>query len=228
MQHPEVVNLYKDFLINISYVEMGKGMPHPAVQIYLWICLSLLAKILHGYPLSILAGVMALLAFGICRSRFSVLLLRTRWILLSVLLVFSYGSPGDALWPQLGAFSPVTDGVVAGFVQTLKLTTMLAGLAILLALLSQSQLIAGLYMLLSPLSHLGFERERIVVRLALVLDYAENIMHYTARNLSGSIEQLLAPVQGGRESVELESASFSIRDWMLLAVSSIALFGVWL
>ncbi|MFA6904026.1 MAG: hypothetical protein WC236_13190 [Gallionellaceae bacterium] len=228
MQHPEVVNLYKDFLSKISNIEMGKGMSHPAVQIYLWICLSLLAQMLHGYLLSILAGVMAVLAFGICRSRFSVLLLRTRWILLSVLLVFSYGSPGDVLWPQLGAFSPVADGVVAGFVQTLKLTIMLAGLAMLLALLSQSQLIAGLYMLLAPLNHLGFDRERIAVRLALVLDYAENIMHYTARNLSGSIEQLLAPVQGGRESVELYHAPFSIRDWMLLAVSSIALFGVWL
>ena len=207
---------------------LREGMPHPAVQIYFWVCLTLTTQILHGYALTLLAGILFALAFSICAARFFFLLRRTRWILFSVLLIYAYTSPGDALWPQLGAFSPVTEGVVDGLLQLSRLVTVLAGLSILLTLLSQSQLIAGLYILSRPLCIFGLSRERIAVRLALTLRYAESAMQDTASNWRGSIEHLLAPMQLVPGYIELNIAPFSWRDWLLVAAASAALLGIWL
>ena len=205
-----------------------QAMLHPAVQIYIWICLTLAAQMLHGYALTLLAAILIVLAFRICAVRFLLLLRRTRWILFSVFLIYSYASPGDALWPQLGAFSPVTAGVVDGLLQLSRLLTVLAGLSILLTLLSQSQLITGIYTLFRPLGIFGLSRERVAVRLALTLRYAESAMQDTASNWRGSIEDLLAPMPVVPGFIELHVAPFSTRDWLLIAAVSVALMGIWL
>lgn len=204
------------------------GMPHAALQIYVWVCLTLAAQLLNGYALTLLALMLIALSFKICAARFFLLLRRTRWILFSVFLIYAYTSPGDAVWPQLGAFSPVADGVVDGFIQLMRLVTVLAGLSILLTLLSQSQLIAGLYTLSRPLCLFGLPRERVAVRLALTLRYAESAMQDTASNWRVSIEHLLAPVPVAPGFIELHVTPFSRRDWLLLAAASVVLLGIWL
>lgn len=204
------------------------GMPHPAVQIYVWICLTLAAQMLGAYALTLLALMLIVLSFKICTARFFLLLRRTRWILFSVFLIYAYTSPGDLVWPQLGAFSPVADGIVGGLLQIMRLVTVLAGLSILLTLLSQSQLITGLYTLSRPLRLFGLSRERVAVRLALTLRYAESAMQETASNWRGSIEQLLAPVPVAPGFIELHAYPFSGRDWLLLMAASVVLLGIWL
>ena len=220
--------LHKQFSSKQGLPVLREGMPHPAVQIYFWVCLTLTAQILHGYALMLLAGILFALAFSICAARFFFLLRRTRWILFSVLLIYAYTGPGDTLWPQLGAFSPVADGMMDGVFQLLRLVTVLAGLSILLSLLSQSQLIAGLYILSRPLCIFGLSRERIAVRLALTLRYAESAVQNTASNWRGSIEHLLAPMQLVPGYIELNIAPFSRRDWLLVAAATVLLLGVWL
>jgi len=163
-----------------------------------------------------------------CGARLFSLLRRTRWILFSVFLIYSYTSPGETLWPQLGVLSPVADGVAEGFMQLLRLLTVLAGVSILLSLLSQSQLIAGLYKLSQPLSYLGLSRERLAVRLALTLRYAESAMQDTAGNWRNSIEHLLAPVPAVAGFVELKVDQLGRRDLLQLAAASAVLSGVWL
>lgn len=203
-------------------------MLHPAVQIYIWICFALVAQILDGYVLTLLAASVILLSFIMCAVRFLHLLRRTRWILISLFIIFAYTSPGDPIWPQWGAFSPVADGIVRGLLQLSRLLSVLAGLSILLTLLSQSQLIAGLYVMSRPFALLGLSPERIAVRLALTLRYAEGAMQDTAVNWRGSLERLLEPVPVVPEIIELHVAAFSRRDWLLLAAASAVLVGVWL
>lgn len=205
-----------------------KKTAHPAVQIYIWICLALLAQILHGYALVLLTGLLVLLAINLCRERFFLLLRRTRWILLSVLIIYAYSSPGDALWPQLGAFSPVTEGIMDGLMQLSRLVTMLAGLSVLLTLLTQAQFVTGIYTLSAPLGYLGLVRERIAVRLALTMRYAETAMQDTASNWRSSIEHLLAPVPVAAGFIELHDAPFKRSDWILFAIVSAIVMGVWL
>lgn len=200
-------------------------MLHPAVQIYMWCLLTLAMQILGGWLLIMLAVVTILLSFRISAVRFLLLLRRTRWILFSVFILYMYTSPGEALWPQLGIFSPVVEGITDGMLQLLRLATVLAGLSVLLSLLSQSQLIAGLYALSRPLLFLGLPRERMAVRLALTLRYAETAMQETASNWRDSFEHMLAPIPSAPELIELHVAPFSRRDWLLLVVVSAAALG---
>lgn len=206
----------------------GAGMPHAAVQIYVWVCLTLAAQMLSAYALALLALILITVSFKICAARLFLLLRRTRWILFTVVLIYAYTSQGDAVWPQLGAFSPVADGILGGLLQIMRLVTVLAGLSILLTLLSQSQLITGLYTLSRPLCFVGLPRERVAVRLALTLRYAESAMQDAASNWRIGFEQLLAPVPVAPGFIELHVYPFSRRDWLLIAAASVALLGIWL
>ena len=108
--------------------------------------------------------------------KFIQLLRRTRWIMLSLLVIYAYSTPGQPLSDTLGMFSPSREGLFDGVLQPARLLAALAGLAILLDRLHRQQLIAGLYTLCAPLQWLGLSRERFAVRLALTLHYAEVAM----------------------------------------------------
>jgi len=203
-------------------------MPHPAVLIFLWICLTVAMQSLQATGL-LLAGVPLLIAaYTLSRVRLFILLRRTRWIMLSLLLIYAYATPGVAVWAPLGQFSPTHEGLIDGLLQLCRLAFALAGLAILLGLLSQAQLIGGLYTLAYPLRYLGLSRERIAVRLALTLQYAESAMLNTATNWRASIEQMLAPAGVKQDSVELHTTPFALRDGLLLVLAFALLVLVWL
>lgn len=226
MEIYKITSLYRLLANNQDHPVKEEGMMHPAVQIYIWGLLTLAVQMLGGNILILLAAATILLSLRICATRFLLLLRRTRWILFSVFIIYMYSSTGEALWPQLGVFSPVVEGITDGMLQLLRLATVLAGLSILLSLLSQSKLIAGIYTLSRPLLFLGLPRERLAVRLALTLRYAESVMQDTASNWRGSFEYLLSPLPPVPGFIELHVAPFSLRDWLLLAVVSAVLLGV--
>lgn len=203
-------------------------LSHAAVQIYSWICLSLAVQMLSGYLLVLLAGIVIVYSFRISPARYILLLSRTRWILFSLFVIYAYTTPGEALWPQLGSLSPVADGIVDGLMQLARLLAVLAGLSILLTLLSQAQLIAGLYSLSRPFCVLGLSRERFAVRLALSLRYAESAMQESSIHWRDSMEQRLAPRQVVPGFIELRVRSLSWRDWVQVVAVSVVLLGVWL
>ncbi len=97
-----------------------------------------------------------------------------------------------------------------------RLAFMLAGLSLLLRLLPQPQLICGLYTLGYPLRYAGLSRERVAVRLALTLHYAESAMLDTAANWRSSIEQMLVQVEAKQHSIELQTTPLTLRDVLLL------------
>lgn len=203
-------------------------IPHPAVLIFLWVCLTIDMQSLPVTAL-LLAGVPLLIAaYVLSSSRLIILLRRTRWIMSSLLLIYAYATPGVAVWAPLAQFSPTHEGLIEGLLQLCRLAFALAGLAILLGLLSQKQLICGLYTLAYPLRYLGFSRERIAVRMALTLHYAETAMLNTAINWRASIEQMLAPAEIRKDSIELHTTPFILRDKLLLALSFSLLALVWL
>lgn len=200
-------------------------MLHPAVQIYIWGCLALAVQIMNGYTLTLLACVLALLSFKICAIRLSQLIQRTRWIFISVLIIYAYTGSGIALWPQLGLLSPLAKGVGDGVIQLLRLFNVLASLSLLLTFLSQSQLIAGLNAIAYPLSYLGAMRELVVVRLALTIHYAESAMFDTPRSLRLTIANQLYIKPVASDAIELEVTSLNRRDWLVIALVLVVLLG---
>lgn len=193
-------------------------MPHPAVLIFLWMCVTVALQPLHAAGL-LLAGLPLLAtAFAVSAARLRILLRRTRWIMLSLLLIYAYATPGDPVWVSVGEFSPTYQGLGDGALQLWRLACALGGLAILLKVLPQQQLVSGLYALAYPLHLIGLSRERLAVRLALTLEYAESAMRHGGSNWRGRIEQMLAPADTGRRGIELHVAPFTLRDGVLVVI----------
>jgi energy-coupling factor transporter transmembrane protein EcfT len=204
-----------------------KLIPHPAVQILIWMLLALLAQRLQPLALLVLSVILFVLALRLCAGLLLRLLRRTRWILFSLLLIYAYTTPGTALLAQLGVVSPTREGLLDGLLQLGRLLSVLSGLAILLAILPQEQLISGLYTLAYPLRWFGLSRERIAVRLALTLEYAETAMSETARDWRTTINAALQPSSSGATHIELRLQAFSGADALLLFAIAAVLIGVW-
>lgn len=196
---------------------------HPATQILGWCLLVAIMQALLPVPLSIVAGSILLCAFALSRHKFIQLLRRTRWIMLSLLLIYAYTTPGQPLLGSLGAFSPTREGVSDGAMQLARLLAALAALAILLDRLHRQHLIAGLYILFIPLRWLGLSRERAAVRLALTLHYAEVVMLRGA-GWQETLRSLFEPHGEPIRQMELPLHRFTLADLALLAGGLIMLW----
>lgn len=201
----------------------GAWAPHPAVWILLWTFLAIALQSLHTAAVLAAGTLLILVAVRLSAVRLYRLLRRTRWVMFSLLLIYGYVTPGAALWSPADVFSPTLEGLGDGLLQLCRLVLALAGLSIVLSVLSQAQLISGLYAIAYPLRLLGLSRERIAVRLSLTLHYAERAMLETAADWRGSIGRVLAPQQAGHPAVELRTAPLTLRDGLLIAAGGAAL-----
>lgn len=203
-------------------------MLHPATLLVLWLSLGLMLQKLGEQALMFWSCLFVLVSLGLCAQRFFMILRRSRWILFSLFFIYAYTSQGSAVWPSLGLYSPVYEGVLSALVQLQRLISILALLSILLTLISQTQLVMGLYTLFFWVEFLGISRERIAVRLALTLRYSEHYAFDKAGGWIEKIEHLLAvPVKDESGLIELQTTSLSIRDWLIIGLSTTAMIGVW-
>lgn len=204
-----------------------KYEPHPTVQIIVWIMLALLVQRLQQFALLLTCVALILLALKLCAVQMLSLIKRTRWILVVLLIIYAYTTPGGAVLSQFGIWSPTWEGLSDGATQLGRLLSVLAGLAILLTLLSQSRLISGLYSLTYPLRWFGLSRERFAVRLALTLENAESAMRDTASDWRLTIGDALQPNGSGTSHIELDVQAFGLIDVLVLLASVVLMIGVW-
>lgn len=201
---------------------------HPAAEILTWCVLVTATQLLTLGALAWGAGVMLLCALLMSRHKLVQLLRRTRWIMLSLLLIYAYSTPGQPIVETLGMLGPTREGLVDGVLQLTRLLTALAGLAILLDRLHRQQLIAGLYVLFAPLQWIGLSRERLAVRLALTLHYAEVAMLREARTWQDTLRSLFEPHGELTRQMELPLYQWAVRDAALLGCALLLLFGAML
>jgi energy-coupling factor transporter transmembrane protein EcfT len=198
---------------------------HPAAQILTWCLLVASMQFLVFEKLLVAAGFVFLAAMLISARKFLQLLRRTRWILLSLLVIYAYTTPGQPLFDALGMFSPSREGLSEGVLQLARLLAAIAGLAILLDRLRRQQLVAGLYTLLAPLRLVGVSRERIAVRLALTLHYAEVAMlRETHTSWRDNLRSLFEPHDESGREIELSLYRFGIGDGLLVGFALLLFF----
>lgn len=200
---------------------------HPAVQILVWIMLALLVQRLQGIVLLVTCVVLIGLALRLCAEQMLSLMRRTRWIMIVLMFIYAYTTPGGAVFTQFGTLSPTCEGLSDGATQLGRLLSVLAGLAILLDLLPQVRLISGLYSLMYPLRWFGLSRERSAVRLALTLENAESAMRDTASDWRNTIGDALKPSAAGTSHIELELHAFKLVDALVLLACVALMIGVW-
>lgn len=206
---------------------MKIAIPHPVTQITLWVGLAMLVQTLQTIVLPDLAAALVFIAFKAHAKRLLTLLRRTRWVLISLLIIYAFMTPGIALWSLPYLPNPTREGLLDGFMQLSRLICVLAGLSLLLTSLSQERLISGLYVLAYPLRYVGLSRERIAVRLALTLQYAERAMQETAKDWRSGIERALVPEKNNESEFELPVQMLKWIDGILLAGLSVILVSVW-
>ena len=147
-----------------------RSLPHPAALLIAWGGLALLLQALSLAGLAVASVFLLPLAAWRARRRAFRLLARARWLFISLALMFVFGTPGRPLEDIPGA---TIEGFRMAGEHCLRLLLLLVSLASLHEMLGTSGLMRGFYLLLRPV--LGQKlRDRTVVRLMLVLDYAES------------------------------------------------------
>lgn len=202
-------------------------MPSPAVQIVIWVLVGIALQVAVPRILLPVAFVLLLTATVCAHGRLRQLLRRTRWIMLSLLAIYAWATPGEPVWSGGGSYSPTVEGLTDGAIQLLRLTGALGALAILLSRLSQQQLIGGLYALSYPLKAWGGLRARLAVRLSLTLRYAEETLTARDGNWRAVLESLMQPPVTHTENVDVIRTRMKWRDLAYLALACGFLIGVW-
>ena len=101
-------------------------------------------------------------------------LLRLRWLLAALALVYLADTPGEPILPALPGFS--REGLEGGLRRALVLVDIVAGVALLLQHAGARTLAGGLLTALRPLQSLGWDGSRTAIRLALTLEIAEALV----------------------------------------------------
>lgn len=148
-------------------------MLHPTVRLIVW---GVMAALIQALPFPGLASACAaalIAAAGLAPRRLALLMKRTRWLAVSLVLLFSLATPGIYLLPSLGSLGPTLEGLLLGGEHLLRLLFVLASLAVLLQITGVEGLVAGLHGILGPLAWIGLDRGRLALRLLLVMQYVE-------------------------------------------------------
>lgn len=144
-------------------------MWHPASLLLTWLSFALILQWAHFPLLVALALTSVLLAGRFAYERSRTLLWRSRWLLLSLGILFFFATPGEYLPGIWGSMGLTYEGMQHGSEQLSRLLAMLASLALLHQRLGTQGLLAGFYWLLRPFAW----RVTTVVRLMLVLEFVE-------------------------------------------------------
>jgi AcrR family transcriptional regulator len=150
---------------------------HPAIRVITFVVLA--AFLAVGRTADLACG--ALLTLGLYGLLFPALLpvaatslYRTRWLFLSLFVVYAWFTPGQALVSTqvsaMNAWLPSREGLFAGASRALSLALIIMAAQLLLRSTTQSQLLSALLWLTRPLRLFGLPHDRFAVRLMLSIE----------------------------------------------------------
>lgn len=142
---------------------------HAGLLILLWLIAVAILQSLDGVALLVAVlccGAGALYRAGAKCLR---LLKRIRYLLVAIIVLFAFFTPGQALFIDFPRLSPSLEGIRLALEQAGRILTVVFCVAVLMQHLSTNRLIGGIYALLRPFATLGVPTERIAVRIMLTL-----------------------------------------------------------
>lgn len=154
-----------------------------------------------------------MLALLAARQHFVALVRRSRWLLVTIVILFGWLTPGTPLATLPGASEEGLQLAAKNLAALLMAISVVAGL---LTVLSPAQLVAGLRSLFAPLRLFHLSPDRIAVRLALTLEEVE-----ASRQGSGSA------ARGTASMLTLPAASWGPVDGLLACASGALFVLVW-
>jgi energy-coupling factor transporter transmembrane protein EcfT len=178
----------------------GDDALHPVTKI---LGLIFIAGMMNGFSLKALLAMMAIcIAITVFLSirRWWAMLVRMRWLFLSLFIVYGFTTPGQYLSFLPDQWGITYEGLFLAFEQALRLMIMMGLIAIFMATTKREEIIAGFYLLLKPFYRLGVDSERFAARLWLTLHYLEDVKssgtHYLNQKdgLLGYLKAIETPV----------------------------------
>jgi hypothetical protein len=197
-------------------------MWHPVTPLLCWVGFAVALQWIdsRAWMVGVATFTFALSLF-FAGERGRLLLWRARWLLASLVFLFVFFTPGEYLTGIPGELGATREGVARAADNLGRLVSLLASLALLHECIGTAGLLAGLHTLLRRFPY----RDATVVRLLLVLEYAEQKRTVGWREWLGSVEK----TENGecrRDLLALESSPLRFRDYAMLC-AWIALLGVW-
>ncbi len=151
---------------------------HPVIKVVSFLIVALFLTRAQLYGIAI--GSLMVLCFWLWGTRFELapvwrMLSRMRWLFVSILITYLWFTPGTPLLPLLGYYSPTVEGMAGGGLRVAALMLIAAQVGVLLQTTSRGELVAAIRWLAAPLRILGLDRDRLALRLVLILDSVEEI-----------------------------------------------------
>lgn len=196
---------------------------HPSCALFIWL-VAVLGIQFSSYPAIATVMVTALVVGSQSVRTWFGYVRRARWLLLSLWLILAYNTAGEAFMDL--PWAPTEEGIAVANLQSVRLVAMLAFLACLFSSLGLGGVVSGLWGGLRPLSGLGLDIERLVVRLSLVL---ENLQTPQPK---GAWRQMLHAHSGmivGPATLRIDVPLWQARDTLIVLIAVLGLIGViWL
>jgi len=201
---------------------------HPSLKIIVIIALAIAIQFIGLRILGVFDLLLSMLCLIMAPGLFRRVLTRSRWLLLTLLLIFAFTTPGEWVhhWP--GEIAPTYEGLNLGLLQGLRLLVMLAALTLLLCRSNREDLMAGIFILLRPLKIIGLSPERFTARLWLTLHYVEQAPDKKNRSLFRIFEEMtMASEFESTQKIVLTVPAFHQIDAWVVGATAIGLI-VWL
>jgi hypothetical protein len=195
---------------------------HPATVIWVWSILLLAVLSLQWGELYIAVLAAVIVAFFFARATLLRMLRRSRWLFLSIALLFGWMTPG---MPVLGIPGLTDAGLSQAILHGARLVFVLAWVALLLDRLEFLLLLSGFRSLLQALQLVGININQGVVRLALTMEKIKSSEPWRFDQMDQVPEAQTE--QGVMSTLRLVVPDFGWIDRGLMAVSSL-LFFLWM
>lgn len=190
---------------------------HPGTVLCLWLLALIVVQAIQGAWALLLVPftLVGLSLFGGAGAfwRARQLIWRSRWLLLTLVLVLSWGVPGESLWAC--SWGPTQEGLLAAALHALRLILSLVLVAGLLNSLPGKLFLTGLYVLSAPLRNCGIPCERGLLRMMLVLRLVDDARVRDWRVLLGEGENARFPEES---ELEIETRPMKLTDKVLIGV----------
>ena len=102
-------------------------------------------------------------------------------MLLSILVLYGWWTPGIPLWPVLGGHGPTLEGLSQGGIRAGVLLAIVAAVHWVLNATDRDALLAAVVSFARPLRWLGLDHERLAVRMLLTLETVPRVQALATR-----------------------------------------------
>ncbi len=160
---------------------------HPVIKIVSFLVIALFLARAGLY--SVLLTLIFLLSFYLGGIRFSLvpvwqMLRRMRWLFISILVTYLWFTPGVPLIPSLEAYSPTVEGAASGLLRVAALFLIVTLVSLLLQTTTREELVGAIRWLATPLALLRVDRERLALRIILILDSVDIIQELLRQQIT--------------------------------------------